>query len=121
MSAVRLDAADADAFDEFLVAVRRVELHEPHAIRAVVRQQPREAAGDVRLARARHALQDELLLQPQQSEYAVEPTSERIRLAVERGRVVGRRVRRGAGPAGEQRARVGLGGAREQRTAGGRR
>ena len=65
--AVHLDRSDLDALDELLVAVGRVELHQPHRVVAAAGQQPGQAAGDVRLAGAGHALQDQLPLEVEQA------------------------------------------------------
>src|SRR5262245_14724583 len=74
---VCFDGPDTDALDEFLVAVRRMKLRQADRL-LVAGQQPGQAARDVRLAGARHALKDELTLERQQAAGSTQPLGAEI-------------------------------------------
>ena len=112
-AAIHFHTASADTFDKLFVAERGVELHEPHAIGAVVREEPGEAAYDVRFPRARDALLHELLLQTKQAQDAIKPHFRKVRFAVECCGVEGHLAYGHTGAAREQGPRIGLRSARE--------
>ena len=112
--AVHLHRSDLYALDKLLIAVGRVELHQPHRLVAAAGQQPGQAAGHVRLAGAGHALQDQLPFQVEQAARPPQPVVGQEGVAAEVG--VGEAVaRRDADPARQERQGVVLDGAGESR------
>ena len=75
-------------------------------------REPREAASDVRLARPRHALEDQLPLEVEEGARAAQPLLRQQRVAAEVGLGVVRAWPRPAAALRQQRQRVGLDGAR---------
>ena len=112
--AAHLHGSDLYALDKLLIGVGRVELHQPHRLVAAAGQQPGQAAGDVCLAGAGDALQDELPFQIEQAARPPQPVVGQEGVAAEVG-VGEAAARRDAGPARQKRHGIVLDGAGESR------